>query len=170
MKSTIWPSLHRLCPFGIVKPAEKKRGDREKLDDPEKLVDQEKLGDQEKLRNKTKLTDKINFFPWSKKNEGENQDKRERVIHEKLARFAQVPRSNIFEFVYLGFIPFVHILLTNSKLALNLNLVLARVDYQLKQLALPWGDMVPMYSLVIVALRHLVSYFRLSRIRSISSF
>ena len=110
MKSTLWPSLHRLCPFGIIKPAERNRGDREKPDDQEKPVDQEKLGDQEKLRNKIKFSDKIiNFFPWSKKNEGENQDKRERVIHERLARFAQVPRSNVFEFVNPGLLPFVNI-------------------------------------------------------------
>ena len=92
--------MARLGPFGIVpvvpavEPAEKEKpGDQ----DQEKLSDQEKLGDQKKLSDK--ISDKINFFPWSKKNEGENQDKRERVIRERLARFAQVPRSTIFEFV-----------------------------------------------------------------------
>lgn len=84
----------RVGPFGIVPavdPAEK-----EKPDDQEKPGDQEKLADQKKQE---KLSDKINFFPWSKKNEGENQDKRERVIRERLVRFAQVLPSTIFEFV-----------------------------------------------------------------------
>ena len=89
--------ISRLCPFGIVKPAEKdKPVDPEKLEDQAKPDDQKKLGDQEKTR---KLSDKINFFPWSKKNEGENQDKREQVIRERLIPFAQAPRSTIFEFV-----------------------------------------------------------------------
>ena len=57
-----------------------------------------------------------------------------------------------------------------NSLQIVLNLVPARADYQLKALALPWRDMVPIDSLVSVVLRRLVSYFRLSRIRSISSF
>ena len=95
--------ISRLCPFGIVKPAEKdKPVDPEKLEDQAKPDDQKKLGDQEKTRklsDKTKFRDKFNFFPWSKKNEGENQDKREQVIRERLIPFAQAPRSTIFEFV-----------------------------------------------------------------------
>jgi hypothetical protein len=77
--------------------------------------DQKKLGNREKkLSDKTKFSDKINFFPWSKKNEGENQDKREQVIRERLVLFAQVPCSTIFEFVTPDSFLFVHIL-TNSK-------------------------------------------------------
>lgn len=150
-----------------------KPGDREKPDDQEKLDDQAKPGDQKKLGDQEKkLGDKIkfsNFFPWSEKNEGENQDKRERVIRERLVRFAQAPRSTIFEFVTPGFILFV-CRLTNSKSMIALNLEPARADYQLKELALPWRDMVPISSLVSVALRRLVSYFQLLQIRSISSF
>ena len=96
-------ALIRLGPFGIVpavEPAEKQNRDQEKLGNQEKPGDQKpQADDQEKLNDKIKFSDKINFFPWSKKNEGENQDKRERVIRERLVRFAQVPRSTIFEFV-----------------------------------------------------------------------
>jgi hypothetical protein len=77
--------LIRLGPSAAKKPG-----------DPEKLDDQEKLGDQKKL---SKFSDKIKFLTWRKKSEGENQDKRERVIRERLLRFAQVPPSSIFEFV-----------------------------------------------------------------------
>ena len=109
MKSSLWHWLHRLCPFGIVKSAEKEKpGDQEKPDDQEKP---EKPGDQEKLGEKS---NKIKNFPWSKKNEAENQDKRERVIRERLARFARVPRSTVFEFVTQdSFLLFYS--LTNSK-------------------------------------------------------
>ena len=111
-------ALIRLGPFGIVpavEPAEENR-DQEKPGD-QKPNDQkpgdQKPGDQKKLNDKIKFSDKINFFPWSKKNEGENQDKRERVIHERLVRFARVPRSTVFEFVtHDSFLLFI---LTNSK-------------------------------------------------------
>ena len=112
MRSSLWPWLPRPCPFGIVKPEEKEKpADREKLDDQEKFEGQAKPGDQKLLGDQDKkLSDKINFFPWGKKNEAENQDKRERVIRERLIRFAQAPRSTIFEFVTQDSFLFVHIL------------------------------------------------------------
>ena len=91
----------------MVKPSENEKpvarenpDDQEKLEDQALPVDQKKLGDQEKKpSDKIKFSNKIKFFPWFKKNEAENQDKRERVIRERLVRFAQAPRETVFEFV-----------------------------------------------------------------------